>query len=322
MYSEKELIIYLSFALLLTILIWSAVYRIREAHQNKLRERFSEQYGIPTLPDSIRVHTEKSAFLANRYYLLFPYWIYSRHDGCKDRRRRYNKIVWRNSSLEFQNWMLTSIYPYDLLEPVRELRHAGYQIEMTAAEEERLQELIDESIRNSHLLDAAGIYDEFIQNPRDFEFFCADLLEAEGWECTVTQATNDGGYDIAFYKGDETGIAECKCYAISRNIGRPLIQKLVGANVDRADRILFMTTSGFTSSAVEYANHQGVELIDGEQLAKMFRNMSLQKEPQNNLPDTYQLKISDMAKYVPSDIFNAYFENRIYASDDSHFNKP
>lgn len=156
-----------------------------------------------------------------------------------------------------------------------------------------------------------GIYEEFIRNPREFEYFCADLLRSEGWKCTVTQATNDGGYDIEFHRGDETGIAECKCYAVTRNIGRPMIQKLVGANVKHTDRMLFMTTASFARTAEEYASLQGVELIDGEKLAEMLHAMSHKKEQNDSLPDTYQWQISDMARYVPPDIFSTYFEHNI-----------
>lgn len=90
-----------------------------------------------------------------------------------------------------------------------------------------------------------------------------------------------------------------------------MIQKLVGANVKHTDRMLFMTTASFARTAEEYASLQGVELIDGEKLAEMLHAMSHKKEQNDSLPDTYQWQISDMARYVPPDIFSTYFEHNI-----------
>ena len=65
-------------------------------------------------------------------------------------------------------------------------------------------------------------------------------------------------------------IAECKLYTADM-VGRPLIQKLVGANAtQRADKMVFITTSRFSKPAVDYATEQKVWLIDGEELQRMI----------------------------------------------------
>lgn len=55
------------------------------------------------------------------------------------------------------------------------------------------------------------------------------------------------------------------------SVDRPLIGKLVGVNAhERAERMVFVTTSRFTSGARTRANEFGVELVDGKMLASLI----------------------------------------------------
>ena len=106
--------------------------------------------------------------------------------------------------------------------------------------------------------------------PQEFEKFCAELFKKMGYEAQTTAGSNDGGYDIAMRKDGIDYIAECKLYTADM-VGRPLIQKLVGANAtQRADKMVFITTSRFSKPAVDYATEQKVWLIDGEELQRMI----------------------------------------------------
>lgn len=106
-------------------------------------------------------------------------------------------------------------------------------------------------------------------DPRDFEFYVADLLKKRGYtRVKVTPATNDMGKDITCY--DHHGnkvVVEVKRYADHNTIGRPLIQKLHSCMIhEQAERAIFVTTSTFNQNAIDYSKGKAIELVDGRKL--------------------------------------------------------
>lgn len=95
-------------------------------------------------------------------------------------------------------------------------------------------------------------------NPREFEIFCANLLEKmDGYSsCQATESTCDGGKDaIAITNNFKKVYVECKHYREDNLVGRPHLQKLIGACVgDGVQKALFITTSNYTQEALEYGN--------------------------------------------------------------------
>ena len=104
-------------------------------------------------------------------------------------------------------------------------------------------------------------------------------------------------------------IVECKCYSINHKVGRPSIQKLVGANnIVSADRMVFVTTSDFSSAAIDYAKETGVELINGHKLMDLLDKQGfIMKEKVEIDVMECQLEVSDLYPYVPDDIFEKFF---------------
>lgn len=85
-----------------------------------------------------------------------------------------------------------------------------------------------------------------------FEEFCTQLFILGGLKAKTTPKTNDGGKDIIVK--DDKGIIyiECKHYSETNKITVNLIHKLISAcTVDGVDRAIFLTTSSFTSTAIE-----------------------------------------------------------------------
>jgi len=88
--------------------------------------------------------------------------------------------------------------------------------------------------------------------PREFEEFCADLLEAMGYKAILTPATGDGGKDIILYRNGHKVYVECKHFGENNYVGREICQKLIGACVsDGVHRGIIITTGRFSSSAWE-----------------------------------------------------------------------
>lgn len=119
------------------------------------------------------------------------------------------------------------------------------------------------------------------QEPVFFEQAVLDLLMKMGYggaegSATRTQLSNDGGID-GIIDQDALGLAriyvQAKRYAPGNAVGREAIQAFVGALAgNQANQGVFITTSHFASTAVNYANSVAtrVVLIDGQRLARLM----------------------------------------------------
>jgi len=93
----------------------------------------------------------------------------------------------------------------------------------------------------------------------------------------VTQPSNDGGID-GIIKEDQLGFSsiyiQAKQWAADQTVGKPEIQKFVGAlQGQQAQKGLFITTAKFPSGALQYANNllgTKVVLVDGLTLTRLM----------------------------------------------------
>lgn len=116
-------------------------------------------------------------------------------------------------------------------------------------------------------------------NPYFFEKLVIDLLDTMGYvgpngNAMATSKSNDGGIDGIINQdplGTNTVYVQAKRYKEDNIIQRPDIQSFYGALAGiNADRGVFITTSRFSKSAIEYALRQGIVLVDGIQLTDMM----------------------------------------------------
>lgn len=120
------------------------------------------------------------------------------------------------------------------------------------------------------------------QSPSFFERVIVDLLVAMGYGGSHDRAalrlgkSGDGGVDGVIDE-DRLGLdriyVQAKRYASHVGVGRPEVQGFVGSLVGLgATKGVFVTTSFFSSHAIEYVRHlpQRVILIDGDRLADLL----------------------------------------------------
>jgi len=139
-----------------------------------------------------------------------------------------------------------------------------------------------------------SLYDEILETilsktPAAFEKLVLQLLQKMGYggevrnAGLVTQYSNDGGID-GIIKEDILGFGrihiQAKRYKLDSTIGREDIQKFVGAlAVAQSNKGVFITTSGFSKGAIDYANSLNgsttIILIDGKQLANYIYEYGL-----------------------------------------------
>ncbi len=106
---------------------------------------------------------------------------------------------------------------------------------------------------------------------RDFEFFCAELLENRGFiDVTVTKGSGDYGVDILAEKEGITFAIQCKRY--SAPVGVKAVQEAY-AGRDYYDCMVgaVLTNQYFTGPAVEAAKKLKILLWDRGYLDEMIR---------------------------------------------------
>lgn len=120
-----------------------------------------------------------------------------------------------------------------------------------------------------------------------FERLITELLEKMGFRAEMTKATGDGGIDIeAVLDRPIVGgryLIQCKRFAPESLVGSPTVREFYGAiTADRkAVKGILITTSGFTSQALEFADGLPIELIDGQQLGQMPAEYRTRKPPES-----------------------------------------
>lgn len=284
-------------------IIW-VVYVIDQWIQ---KNHFCKKYGLDSLPWNIRIRNGVDSGYS-KYELNYPYWYISKNDGTADRRYKGNRIIWPESYLWVRRYRLSAKKPTVILEVVKELRRAGTKVAMSEEERKKKRRIENQKKIFSCEATVQTILDAYRDCPTEFEQMCAEVFRKLGYHCRVTPKTNDGGYDISIQKGDGTGIVECKCYSLGKKVGRPEIQKLVGANVvQQAQKMYFVTTSSFTPEAREYARETGVTLISGQKLVAMLQKQGLPKKEIRVTMEEWQLNIRDLKDFIPSDIYWDYF---------------
>lgn len=143
--------------------------------------------------------------------------------------------------------------------------------------EEKIQKYYDEHLENI----SSQLIDNIIEKlPVFFERLIVDLLLKMGYgyddhSGIVVGGSHDNGID-GIINEDKLGLSliylQAKRYTPGNTVGRPEIQSFVGA-MQNIQKGVFITTSGFSRDAKEFAEHQqqkNLKLIDGMMLTQLM----------------------------------------------------
>lgn len=108
---------------------------------------------------------------------------------------------------------------------------------------------------------------------RSFEEILADYYTMKGYRTTLVGGSGgDGGLDVVIRKGGKTYIVQAKHY--KNNVGVPIVREMYGVMYHyKATGVIIITSSGFTKEAKEFAKGKRIELVTGDDLFVMFRNL-------------------------------------------------
>lgn len=107
----------------------------------------------------------------------------------------------------------------------------------------------------------------------------AELWQRRGWDTTVTTESNDKGIDIVATRStpyQEKELIQAKRYQEGNRVGGPEIQQYASLRhqEDNVDKVVVVTTSGFTDSALSIAKKANLKLIDGVGLAQLVSRLN------------------------------------------------
>lgn len=108
-------------------------------------------------------------------------------------------------------------------------------------------------------------------NGHEFEHWCAELLERNGFEnVEVTPGSGDQGVDVLAEKGGVKYAIQCKCY--SHDLGNSPIQEVESGRIYYGCHVgVVMTNRYFTQGAKKLAQKTGTLLWDRDCIEKMVK---------------------------------------------------
>lgn len=96
--------------------------------------------------------------------------------------------------------------------------------------------------------------------PKEFEDFCADVLDHGGWRASVTKASGDQGVDVVATKKTTKVVFQCKLY--SSPVGNKAVQEAIaGKAFLKAQAAAVVSNMHYTPAAQELASATGVRLM-------------------------------------------------------------
>lgn len=117
----------------------------------------------------------------------------------------------------------------------------------------------------------------------DFEYLCADILRAKGYEnVTVTRGSGDQGVDVIAEQSGVKYAVQCKRF--SGSVGNKAVQEVhFGKTYYHCHVAIVMTNSYFTRSAKDAANESNIILWDRSDLMPYFEEYIKNKNPEQKL---------------------------------------
>lgn len=141
---------------------------------------------------------------------------------------------------------------------------------------------------------------------RRFESLVSEVFRRQGY--TVLDNIDDGpdgGVDIVLRKDGQVVFVQCKHWK-SKQVGVKIVRELLGSMASKkVDKGIVATFGGFTQEARDFARSNSIQLIDGNELARLIGsvqkngNMELNQQKQKSCPKCGKELVLRVAKKGP-----------------------
>lgn len=169
----------------------------------------------------------------------------------------------------------------------RELERGGKNDRKTVADEPkkgvngaaRGSETRSSGTRSTHVAADSDLKDALQRMDNyEFEHFVGDLWEQMGWSTEVSTQSADKGIDVIATRRspyEEKALIQAKRYGPNTTVGSPDIQQYASLKHQRhgVDKVLVVTTNGFSGQAEEIAHKLNVKLVDGDDLVALVSEL-------------------------------------------------
>ena len=123
----------------------------------------------------------------------------------------------------------------------------------------------------------------------EFEHFVGDLWERMGWSTEVSTQSADKGIDVVATRRspyEEKALIQAKRYGPTTTVGSPDIQQYASLKHQRhgVDKVLVVTTNGFSGQAEEIAHKLNVKLVDGDDLVALIEELEAEDLVEKYVP--------------------------------------
>lgn len=117
-------------------------------------------------------------------------------------------------------------------------------------------------------------HEAFGSGARVFERNVATYFRGRGYDAHVTPCTADGGFDVRAQQAEDVVLIQCKRYSAANPVGVEVVRALAGVVASQpGTRGLVITSSRFTADARAFAKRASIQLIDGAEFARQWRNL-------------------------------------------------
>lgn len=108
---------------------------------------------------------------------------------------------------------------------------------------------------------------------QDFERYVGEAYRRKGYTVEETGPGADGGIDLIARKNGETVLVQCKHWRTEK-VGAPVARELFGlVKAHGAANGVLITSGAFTREALKFADQTQLELVDGEGLVRLIRDV-------------------------------------------------
>lgn len=141
----------------------------------------------------------------------------------------------------------------------KEVRRIEREIELEIFE----KQLLSDDGQNPALADLDGL------DGYEFESFLKDLFSKKGYQVEQTKLSGDQGADLVVVKFGEKKVIQAKRFG--GKVGNKAVQEIMAAiSLYQAQKGMVITNNYFTSSALELAKSNNIELIDRDGLEELI----------------------------------------------------
>jgi len=116
-----------------------------------------------------------------------------------------------------------------------------------------------------------------------FEELIGEIYRRQGFAVEENEfAGPDGGIDLLLRKGGDLTLVQCKQWR-SKSVGVPIIREMFGIlSASEARNVIVITSGHFTQEAIKFAKGKPINLIDGDALFPLLKEVQESDFKQSN----------------------------------------